>query len=77
MREPSSSHLGTTWSGALGCVSAPVRREQDHYRAMDSLRPYIHYASFATHGELKHLRLNAATRKMNGAKLSFHMAHMP
>jgi hypothetical protein len=41
---------------------------------MDSLRPYIHYASFATHGELKCSRLNVvsvAARKMNGARLAF------
>jgi hypothetical protein len=57
-REPSSSHLGATWSGALGRVPAPVRQEQDRYRAKDSLRPCIHYASFATHVELKRSRLN-------------------
>jgi hypothetical protein len=70
MREPSSSHLGATWSG----VSAPVRREQDRYRAMDPLRPYIHYASFATHRELKRSRLNVisvAARKTNGARSAF------
>jgi hypothetical protein len=74
MDEPSSSHLGETWSRALGRVSAPVHREQDHYRAKDSLRSCIHYARFATHGELKCLRLNvvsAAMRKMNGARLAF------
>jgi hypothetical protein len=41
---------------------------------MDSLKPYIHYASFATHGELKHSRLNvisAVVRKMDGARLDF------
>jgi hypothetical protein len=58
MREPSSSHLGAMWSGALGRVLAPVHREQDRYRAKDSLRSCIHYATFATHGELKCLRLN-------------------
>jgi hypothetical protein len=56
--EPSSSHLGAMWSGALGCVPAPVRQEQDRYMAKDSLRSCIHYATFATHGELKHSWLN-------------------
>jgi hypothetical protein len=46
------------WSGALGCVPAPVHREQDRYRAKDSLRLYIHYTTLATHGELKRSRLN-------------------
>jgi hypothetical protein len=71
MHEPSSSHLGVLWSGALGRIPAPIHREQDRYRSRDSLRPCIHYATFATHGGLKCLRLNAvsaATRKMNGAR---------
>jgi hypothetical protein len=75
MHEPSSSHLGAMWSGALGRVLAPIHREQDRYQAKDSLRPCIHYAMFATHGELQRSRLNvftsAAMRKMNGARPAF------
>jgi hypothetical protein len=74
MREPSSSHLGATCSRALGRILAPVRQEQDRYQARGSLRPCIHYATFATHGELKHSRLNivnVAARKMRGQKPAF------
>jgi hypothetical protein len=74
MHEPSSSHPGATWSGALGRVLAPVRREQDRYQARGSLRPCIHYATFATHEELKRSRLNiinVAVRKMRGQKPAF------
>jgi hypothetical protein len=55
-------------------VSAPVHQEQGHYRAMDSLKPYSHYTSFATHGELKCSRLNVISvvvRKMDGARSDF------
>jgi hypothetical protein len=72
MCEPSSSHLGVLWSGVLGRVLAPIRREQDRYWAKDFLRQCIHYATFATHGDLKRSRLNvvnAATR--NGARSAF------
>jgi hypothetical protein len=58
MHEPSSSHQGATWSGALGRILSPICLEQDCYRAKDSLRPCIHYATFATHKELKHSMLN-------------------
>jgi hypothetical protein len=58
MHEPSSSHLDVTWSRALGRVSAPIHWEEDRYWAKDSLRSCIHYATFATHGELKRSRLN-------------------
>jgi hypothetical protein len=58
MREPSSSHLGATWSGALGRVLTLIHQERDHHRAKDSLRPCTHYATFATHRELKRSRLN-------------------
>jgi hypothetical protein len=42
MCEPSSSHLGASWNGVLGCIPAPARREQDHCQAKDSLGPSIH-----------------------------------
>jgi hypothetical protein len=74
MHEPSSSHLDALWSGALGRVPAPAHREQDRYLAKDSLRPCIHYAMFATRGELKRSRLNVvnvAAREMNGARPAF------
>jgi hypothetical protein len=74
MHEHLSSCLGVLWSGALGRVSAPVHREEDRYRAKDSFRPCIHYATFATHRELKRSRPNvirAATREMNGARPAF------
>jgi hypothetical protein len=74
MRKPLSSHLGALWSGALGRVLAPARREQDRYRSRGSLRPCIHYTTFASHEELKRLMLNiinAAARKMNGARPTF------
>jgi hypothetical protein len=58
MREPSSSHLGATWSGALGRVLTLIHQERDRHRAKDSLRPCTHYATFATHRELKRSRLN-------------------
>jgi hypothetical protein len=56
MHEPLSSHLGALWSGSLGHVPAPIRREQDRYWARALLGRVS--AMSATHGELKHSRLN-------------------
>jgi hypothetical protein len=80
MHEPSSFHLGALWSGALGHVTALVHREQDRYRARGSLRQCIYYTTFATRVELKRSMLNiinAAVRKMNGARPAFSHGSLP